>query len=149
MKRMTISGAQKLIWFTWLGILSSGLIVYFAVNPVIWYLLVVVGFLLLYSLINFWAKFRKIPVDGDIVMPTLFGPTAFFAAVATFASAVLSGVGMCSPLALSFATVCAACILAVYPESRYTGGWCLFFFWNLSHYYVADFFMDIGINLCT
>lgn len=136
---MTISGARKLIWFTWLGVVLSGVIVYFATNPVLWYLLVLAGLILLCALGNFWGNFRRIPVDGDIVMPTLFGPTAFFAAVATFASAVLSGVGMCSPLALSFATVCVACILAVYPESRYTGGWCLFFFWNLLHYCVADF----------
>lgn len=121
MKRMTVSKAKKLIWFTWFGIVLSGLIVYFATNPVVWYLLVLAGLFLSCTLINFWAKFRKIPVDGDITMPTLFGPSAFFAAVATFASALLSGVGMYNPLAFSFATVCVACILAIYPESRYTG----------------------------
>ena len=122
MKKLSLRASRRLVWTSWFELLVVGVVVYFFTNPLSIFLLLA-GPFLLHALINVWVKSRYIPVRIYSVVPSVFLPTAFLAALGALVSALVSDEGMLSSLSLSLATVCVACFMLIYPESRYAGDW--------------------------
>jgi len=118
MKMLTLLEARKLVWLTWFELVIAGVIVYIFTNPVSMFVLLAAPFLL-HALVNFWVKSDQIPVKFYSVVPTLFLPTAFLSALAALVAALVSDNGILNSLSLGLATVCLACVIVVYPESKY------------------------------
>ena len=116
-KSLTEKESKKLVWFTWFAILCGGGIVYFFTNP-LRIQAYIATLVILCPLINFWVKSGEIPVRLRSVAPTVFLPTAIVAGCAAGIWA-LAGDRIMNSISLALATVCGACILAIYPESRY------------------------------
>ena len=116
-KRLTLKESRKLVWLTWFEFMVVGVIVYFFTDPLRLPVLLV-GPVALHALINFWIKSDGVPVRLYSVVPTIFKPMVFLVGIAALISALV-GYRIMNSWALGLATVCALCIMAVYPESKY------------------------------
>jgi hypothetical protein len=114
---LSLKEARSLVWRTWFGIIAAGAIVYACTNPESNYMLLA-GLVILVSLLNFWVKSRYIQKRNYRVVPTVFLPTVFFAAISALAMIKISG-DMLNSWSLGLATICVACLIAVYPENKY------------------------------
>ena len=139
-KRLNRKESKKLVWITWWLIVLSGVIVYFFSDPLRLPALLA-GAVALCAMINFWVKSDGIQARLYSVVPTVFLPTVFLSAIAALISALV-GERILNSWTLGFATVCALCIMAVYPESKYAD-----YDWssnskqeNPLHHHVADFY---------
>ncbi len=117
MKVLTEKESRRLDWFTWFAILCGGGIVYFFTNP-LRIQAYIATLVILFPLINFWVKSKKIPVTLCSVVKTVFLPTAIVTGCAAGIWAVM-GDRIMNSISLGLATVCGACIIAIYPESNY------------------------------
>ena len=116
-RRLTLKESRRLVWLTWFEFVVVGIIVYFFTDPLT-IPIMLASPLVVYALINFWVKSHGIPVKIYSVVPTVFLPTAFLTGIAVLVSSLVHG-NIMNSCTLAFATVCALCIMAVYPESRY------------------------------
>lgn len=120
MKRriLSLKEARSLVWRTWFGIIAAGAIVYKFTNPESRLILLAVPVILL-SLLNFWVNSRYIPKTNYRVVPTVFLPTSFLSGISALAMTRISG-DMLNSWSLGLVTICVACLMAVYPEEKYT-----------------------------
>ena len=117
MEVLSVEKSKKLIRLTWFELVIVGIIVYFFTNPLSVALLVAVP-IVLHALINFWGKSKGVPVRVKSVVPSVFLPTAFLTVFGALFIALLSE-DVFNSWTLALATVCALCVMLIYPESRY------------------------------
>ena len=116
-KRLTLEESRKLVWITWFEFLIVGAIVYFFTNPLSMFIFLASPFAL-HGLINFWVNSEGIPVTLHSVVPTVFMPTAFLTALGALVMGIVSD-QILNSWTLALATICALCIMVIYPESGY------------------------------
>ena len=116
-KALTVEESKKLIWTTWFEFWVVGIIVYAFSNPVTLFI-VLFGPIAFHALINFWVKSEGVPVRAKSVVPSVFLPTAFLTMFGALFIALLSE-NVFNSWTLALTSVCALCVMAIYPESRY------------------------------
>ena len=117
MEVLSVEKSKKLIWLTWFELVIVGIIVYFCTNPTS-AMLLLAGPVALHALINFWIKSEGVPVKLKSGVPSVFLPTAFVTGFGALFIALLSEC-VYNSSTLALATVCALCVMAIYPEARY------------------------------
>ena len=117
MEVLSVEKSKKLIWLTWFELVIVGIIVYFCTNPTS-AMLLLAGPVALHALINFWIKSEGVPVRVKSVVPSVFLPTAFLTMFGALFIALLSE-NVFNSWTLALASVCALCVMAIYPESKY------------------------------